>query len=159
MSSTTGPQAPTAASEAEYSANLLAVFTHWSVYLHVNQYFLGRMYIWCHRPTAIDVTDLNSEEWTELQLVIRRSQSVLRTVFDPTLFNQGSLGNETARCHVHIVPRYESPRTFNDILFTDTLFGGNWGKYDKDQDPIKDRPGIHEALCVLLREQFAQHTD
>jgi diadenosine tetraphosphate (Ap4A) HIT family hydrolase len=157
MTSTAGPQAPTAESEAKYAENLLATFQYWSVYLHPNQYFLGRVYIWCNRPEAIDLMqDLTPEEWYELRHVGIVAQEAIKKAFNPHLFNQSSLGNETKRCHVHIVPRYGDTKGFAGIEFPDEVYGRNWGTYDKDSDPIKKRPDVHVLIKQVLQRAFEE---
>ena len=45
-------------------------YKHWAVYLHQNQYYLGRMYVWSKRENALDFSEMHQEEREELFVTI-----------------------------------------------------------------------------------------
>lgn len=116
----------------DYERFRIRDYRHWTVYLHENQYFLGRVYIWSKRPGLIDVMDTASSEWEELQIIGNEVKSGLTRIFAPDLFNWASLGNLSRQCHLHVIPRYETPRVFSGVTFTDGRWGKNYAPYDYD---------------------------
>lgn len=114
-----------------YAEWMIGDFTHWAVYLHRNQYYLGRSYIWLKRD-VIDLMDTSVTEYLELMIVANRLKQALNLLWAPDQYNWAALGNCTPHCHVHLIPRYREPREFNGVLFTDHRWGQNYVPYDKD---------------------------
>jgi len=86
---------------------------------------------WCERIDALDLPNATKEEQEELFLILKQLRVAVIKVFQPDWFNYSFLGNETCHIHAHFVPCYATPRNFEDIMFTDKLFGHNW-KTDHD---------------------------
>ncbi len=116
----------------DYERFRIRNYQHWTVYLHENQYFLGRVYIWSKRPSLIDLMDTTPEEWEELHKIGGEVRRGLTRAFAPDLFNWASLGNLSRRCHMHVIPRYEEPRVFGGVTFVDRRWGKNYAPYDYD---------------------------
>lgn len=117
----------------DFSKNLLKSYTYWDVYIHDNQGYLGRCYIWCKRVDAQDLTDASLQEREELFHILMELKEAIKRSFDADWFNYSFLGNETRHLHCHIVPRYESDREFMSTIFKDTLYGHNY-KTDHEFD-------------------------
>lgn len=125
----------------------IRAFTHWDLYLMENQYYLGRMYIWSKRKGLVDLMDIYPKEEAELFRIGREARRALTELFQPDLFNWASLGNLSRQCHVHLVPRYQQLRTFNDITFRDLHWNQNWAPYDKDfRTPDEVTWAIRDAI-------------
>lgn len=105
-------------------------FNFWIVYLHTNQYFLGRVYIWSKRQGLVDLMDITNEEREELFEIGRLLKNALGEIFHPDLFNWTSLGNLSTQCHIHLIPRYASTRNFAGLTFEDGRWGKNYAPYD-----------------------------
>jgi diadenosine tetraphosphate (Ap4A) HIT family hydrolase len=116
----------------DYERFKIADFPFWAVYLHTNQYFLGRMYTWSKRPGLVDLMDITDEEQKELFLIGHSLKIILREVFRPDLFNWASLGNLSTQCHMHLIPRYAKERIFLGTVFRDGRWGKNYAPYDYD---------------------------
>lgn len=43
----------------EFQKCKIKAYKHWEVYLHTNQYYLGRTYIWVKRKEAVDLMAWN----------------------------------------------------------------------------------------------------
>jgi diadenosine tetraphosphate (Ap4A) HIT family hydrolase len=138
-----------------YENRLIKRFDKWSVFLHSNQNYLGRVYLWANREDAIDFMEMvesgRDEEREELFQVGNKVKCSLVRLFNPDLFNYGAFGNETRHLHVHIIPRYESPRTFDGIQFDDNAWEKNYSPYDRsiivpEETIIKIRDLIRDDL-------------
>ncbi|MCF7831392.1 MAG: hypothetical protein K9M36_00710 [Candidatus Pacebacteria bacterium] len=110
----------------DFSKNLVKEYSHWSIYVHDNQGYLGRCVIWCKREDALDMVDATEDEQRELFLVLRDLQKASKDCFNPDWFNYAFLGNETRHLHGHFIPRYKEPKTFMDTTFEDKLWGHNY---------------------------------
>jgi len=97
---------------------------HWIWQVHDNQCYLGRMIFVLDRPCKGDLSDLSLEELLSLMENIKLYKAFLSTLFSPDKWNFCQLGNEWPQLHIHVVPRYKSPRIWQNKLFIDK----NWGK-------------------------------
>ncbi len=107
-------------------------YEQWIVYLHQNQYYLGRMYIWARRENALDFMEMNEEEKKELFKIGQELKKALLLSFKPDLINYAILGNVAKHLHIHVIPRYSSNRAFDGIKFTDRQWGKNYAPYNYD---------------------------
>jgi diadenosine tetraphosphate (Ap4A) HIT family hydrolase len=136
------------ADAGEYEQFRIKNYEHFAVFLHKNQYYLGRCYIYLHRSNILDLHDMLPAEQKEFFHVGHDLKHALKRAFDPDKFNDASLGNEHEHLHIHIIPRYRSPRNFDGVKFTDENWGKNYVPYNKDFEvsletllKIKDRIG------------------
>lgn len=111
---------------SDFSKYLIKDYTYWHVAVHPNQGYLGRCVIWCKREDALDLADATSEEREELFIILQKLREASKKAFQPDWFNYAFLGNETCHLHSHFIPRYSSPRQFNDMEFFDKEWGHNW---------------------------------
>src|SRR4051812_23206229 len=116
--------------DIDYERFKIKSYTHWYLYLHESQYFLGRMYIWSLRAGLHDLMDVTDEERAELFEIGREARGALTRLWFPDLFNWASLGNISQQCHVHVIPRYAKLRQFAGFVFKDTRWGQNYAPYD-----------------------------
>jgi diadenosine tetraphosphate (Ap4A) HIT family hydrolase len=74
----------------------------------------------------------------------------LTRLFKPDLFNYASLGNDTHHLHVHVIPRYASPREFQGIAFEDKRWGHSYRTNPElkiaDEALFRIRDGIKKFL-------------
>ena len=109
----------------QYEQFLIAEHKYWSVYLHENQSYLGRMVIWSHRTEFIDIFMLERSELEELTVICRSLKRALDSLFHPDLYNWASFANVLRHQHVHLIPRYRHPVAVLGRTFTDTRWGMN----------------------------------
>lgn len=89
------------------------------------------------------------EEWSDLHLQITRTTTALDSLFDPDLYNYTFLINQDAHVHLHVVPRYCSPREWRGERFVDSYFGGLFGTEQRQlpREALQDlRDAIRERL-------------
>lgn len=128
--------------KSDYERFLIASeYQYWKVYLHEQQQYLGRVYVSAKREEASgfagtymrhDFLAMNRSEREELfEIVMPKVKYALYELWRPDRFNYAELENEWEHLHIHIIPRYETPRMFDGITFTDTRWGKNYAPYDK----------------------------
>lgn len=133
--------------EKDFSKNLVKDYTYWSVYVHENQGYLGRCVIWCKREDALDMADANREEQQELFQVLNDLRKVSKEAFNPDWLNYAFLGNETRHLHGHFIPRYAQPKTFENTVFEDKLYGHN---YKTDHSFVTSEKLLQKIKDILV---------
>ncbi len=129
----------------EFQKYKIKEYNHWEVYLHKNQCYLGRVYIWAKREDAVDLMQMTSEEREELFDVGHSVNKSLAELFKPNLMNYAALGNISTHLHLHVIPRYASPRQFEGIKFVDDRWGKNYAPYKYDFE-------IPESTLLKLKD-------
>ena len=129
--------------------NLIKDYNHWSLFLHENQCYLGRLCLVAKREDAIDFLEMTLDEREEFFLIGSAVKHALRLLFRPDLMNYASLGNSYRHLHVHFIPRYETKRFFDDIEFIDSRYGQNYEPYDRT---FKLNPEALNKLTIALQE-------
>lgn len=98
---------------------------HWLVALNRNQNLLGKAMIVLLRENEL-VTAVTAAEWTELHEHLVWTTRRLRDAFAPDHFNYAFLQNQDRQVHLHVVPRYASPREFAGLVFEDPDWPGHY---------------------------------
>ncbi len=133
-----------------YAHLLVKDFGLWSVYVHENQSYLGRCVVWCNREDANDLVDVTAAEYEQLLSILRALRKASAHVFTPDWFNYAFLGNETRHLHGHFIPRYQAPREYAGITFTDARWGHNYQtdhSFTTPPDVLKQiRRALQDAL-------------
>lgn len=97
----------------------------WRTALNRNQNLLGKLIVVLRRHEE-RVSELSSAEWAELHAEIRWATDRLSRAFDPDHFNFAFLQNEDRHVHLHVIPRYASPRRVADLDFDDPEFPAHY---------------------------------
>lgn len=128
----------------------LKEYKYWLVGLHSNQCYLGRSVIILKRHLE-DMFDITEDEKNELFVITKHLRDTLRSAFHPDLFNYATLGNGVSHVHLHVVPRYKQPVTFQTHVFQDLRWGKNYSGYDKSFSiPQEILMLIHDKIRSLL---------
>ncbi len=69
------------------------------------------------------VSELTTEEWAGLHPYLARTTAALDSLFAPDQYNLAFLMNLDAHVHLHVVPRYASPRKWRGQTYTNPHFG------------------------------------
>ena len=138
----------------EYEKFKIKEYKHWIVYLHDKYYagYLGSMYIWAKREGDRDIIDMTKEEKEEFFNIGRKVKKALKELFNPGRFNYAALQNVSHHLHVHVVPRYESPRMFAGREFVDEEWGGPLKEPAfniPEETVLKIRNAIRNKLMVI----------
>ena len=124
----------------DYEATI-AFTKHWKITYWMNQAYLGRSLIISKRHFG-SFEEMTDEEADEYREILRQFLPALRKTFGVTHFNVAYLMNQAYRqekpdppqkegqpnphFHWHVIPRYDSPRTFNKQVFEDPNFGNSF---------------------------------
>src|SRR5262245_36279506 len=84
----------------------------------LNRNLLGKLIIVLRRHEEA-VTGLSAAEWAGLREDLTGATERLRSALRPDHFNYAFLQNQDRHVHLHVIPRYASPRTFAGELFDD----------------------------------------
>jgi diadenosine tetraphosphate (Ap4A) HIT family hydrolase len=116
----------------DYEKLKIKSFKYWDLYLHENQCYLGRVFVQLRDKNGVDdFLDIQGEMRDEFFIVGEQVKKALQRLFKPDKMNYAALSNISPVIHVHIIPRYKEPRTFHEIVFTDTRWGQNYAPYDR----------------------------
>ncbi len=115
--------------------NLLKIksYTHWDLYLHENQCYLGCTFVYLKSTDGVDdFLAIKGTVRDEFFIIGEELKSALKQLFNPDKMNYAALSNTCQDIHVHVIPRYKESRTFENTLFHDTRWGKNYAPYDRD---------------------------
>lgn len=135
----------------DYEQLKIKSYTYWDIYLHENQCYLGRVFVQLKDNTDIeDFLSISGEVRNEFFNVGENIKGSLRTLFKPDKMNYAALSNVSPVIHMHIVPRYKDPRTFEGIQFVDSRWGKNYAPYD--QTFILELPALLKIKEAIRKE-------
>jgi diadenosine tetraphosphate (Ap4A) HIT family hydrolase len=140
-----------------YAQNLIVDFTHWQLFLHPDQHYLGRTYAWIRRDDPmLDICDLFQKERDELfGAVVPSWKAATSFLWSPDHYNYAWLGNgieeHEGHGHLHLIPRYRNVRQCYSLVFEDNRWGRNYAPYD----PFPASP----QLMRVIRDDIKQAMD
>lgn len=97
-------------------------FRYWSVSIATEQNYLGKCIVALRRHEE-DFLALAVGEREEMWEAAHAARDALTRCFAPDHFNYQVLGNSVRHVHMHLTPRYTSPREFGGMTFTDDHWG------------------------------------
>ncbi|MCB9228204.1 MAG: HIT family protein [Deltaproteobacteria bacterium] len=118
-------------------------YQHWKLFLNEHQCYPGRLCLVAKRENAIDFIAMTTAEREEFFQIAERANKALQDLFAPDLMNYASLGNQYRHLHVHLIPRYKTPRYFAGVEFIDRRWGENYAPYDREF-----QPGMEKLLLI-----------
>lgn len=101
-----------------YPQTLIAEFAHWVVLLRIAQPTLGSV-ILAAKSEATAFSDLDSEAYAELAVVIKNIENALSSEVEYEKINYLMLMMVDPHVHFHVIPRYEGARQWEGIQFVD----------------------------------------
>lgn len=104
---------------------VIAASDHWQLVLNRNQNLLGKCFLALRRHLEA-VPLLSPAEWTDLHQQLAQATEMLRLAFQPDHFNYAFLQNQDRHVHLHLIPRYQEPRRFADLVFEDPDYPGHY---------------------------------
>lgn len=137
-----------------YKNFLIKEFKYWKAYIHPDQYYLGRCYLWSKKEGVKDFYDLSREELEEFICISKMLRDALSKLFKPDLFNYSVLRNISPHLHGHIIPRYKEEREFEGVKFFDENFGQSMIPVPSKSVPeIKNKDfNVSEEVVLKIRE-------
>lgn len=133
----------------DFSADNLTLFKTdlWSVLVRKGQVTLGSLVLAANR-NFISAGDLTPVEAAEFPTVVARLEGALRDAFAFDKINYLCLMMVDRHYHFHVLPRYESPRTFA---------GREWVDATWPALPSLAVPPSDAAFLMQLKEHLASH--
>ena len=134
----------------DYRQLQIKEFPLWNLQLHDSQYpYIGRCYAWCKRQDAVKLEDMRIDERNELfDLIVPRWEKAVKELFNSTWTNIASYGNTSKHLHWHLIPRYDSSRTFYGLVFDDVNQSKNYSPYEKKN--------IDESILFKIRNDITE---
>ncbi|MCP3879959.1 MAG: hypothetical protein GY701_16435 [Sulfitobacter sp.] len=120
----------------------------WTLAVNRNQNLLGKSILVLGRPCTA-VTDLTPSEWAELHAGMGQAATALASLYEPDQFNYAFLMNVDAQVHLHIIPRYQTPRTWQGEEFSDPNWGRSFGHEVQLLEPDQIRTMAREIRSAL----------
>src|SRR3989344_1362309 len=139
----------------EYVPWILKEYQHFILLLSSDQRFLGRSLAWLSRSGEMQrFSHLTGEELKELQDIMVEYENAIGALWQADHMNYLWLGNNfhehKEHGHMHLIPRYEKPRTFAETVFTDENWGQNCFPHRDFFPPKEVLAGIVSALRAQL---------
>lgn len=105
------------------SGTWIKQYSSWNLGVCPYQHTLGTLVVVSkiHKELFPEIT---TEEFLELQDIIRMSYGILEKTFHPDWFNLQQNGNWERHLHFQIFPRYREKRIFEGRTFIDQSFNG-----------------------------------
>ena len=110
-----------------YLKYIVKEYQYWTLMLADDQRYLGRAYVWLVREGKMQrLSRLFPQEEFELFRIMNRYEHALEELWQPDHMNYSWLGNlltaHGGHGHMHLIPRYQLPRVFKGIQFSDGRF-------------------------------------
>lgn len=132
-----------------YPETLLAEYDHWVVLLRPKQVTLGALVLACKDP-ATAFSHIDQAAFVELRTATGDIEEALGKAFDFDKINYLMLMMVDPHVHFHVIPRYSSAKTFEDVSFVDA----GW---PATPDLTSDNEASGETLssiAAFLRERW-----
>jgi diadenosine tetraphosphate (Ap4A) HIT family hydrolase len=124
----------------------------WTAAVNRNQNLLGKVLLVARREVHA-VTDLDRDEWTDLHDEVRWICAALDALFQPDQYNHAFLMNIDSQVHLHVVPRYRSPRQWDGKTFDDPHVGELFGTEQR----VLERDEL-ARLAAAIRDRLPEGT-
>jgi diadenosine tetraphosphate (Ap4A) HIT family hydrolase len=97
------------------------------------------------------ISDLSDEELIDLRDSMKKLEELMVKLFSVSRFNYSQMGNVLNTIHIHMTPRYDSPREFEGEMFTDPGYGHPvWFKKYED---LPEKETVFK-LADFLRDEY-----
>lgn len=130
---------------------------YWKLFVHERGVpYLGRAYAW-YKGDARDLfADCPPEALTDLQHAMQLMHAAATQLWQPDVFNYAAFTNEAPHLHVHIIPRYREPRTWQGVRCVDERWGGNYAPTEKTPMPTEWLHTVRDAYRDALHNMQKQ---
>ena len=133
-------------------------YRFWRIYLHENQTYLFRCYVWltAEHEDLQQRPQLKLEHEEELREITEAIHRALRGLSRPDMINEFYAGNEyhlhRGHAHMHLIPRYFDAPVFDGISFPDHRFGKNFAPCELLDVPLDTIARIRDSFREALEE-------
>jgi diadenosine tetraphosphate (Ap4A) HIT family hydrolase len=132
--------------EGKYKEGFVKEYRHWVLEVSFMQHTLGCFIIFAKRDIQ-KISELKDIEAIELRDVMKELEEALSNIeaFKPDRFNYLQMGNALHHLHFHAIPRYATPRHFNNKEWIDTTFGN---------PPVWSKVEVNKELVLKIKSKF-----
>ena len=125
-------------------------YQHWSILLRPVQLTLGSIVLVAHDPASA-FSELSQDSFTELHKITVQLESTLDRAFKYDKLNYLMLMMVDPDVHFHVIPRYEKPKQFGGLEFTDPGWPGapDLSHTNKTSSSINLNIIDHIITCLL----------
>lgn len=102
-----------------YPDSLVREYEHWLVLLRPTQTTLGSLVL-IERSGATRFSEISDGAFQEYGHIVKQIERVLQSLFQYDKINYLMLMMVDPEVHFHVIPRYASPREFNEVAFLDS---------------------------------------
>jgi len=106
-----------------YPASVIKSYSYWSVLLRPQQITIGSLILANHSEKQA-FGQLTSEETSELSIITNEVEAVLTRCFKYDKLNYLMLMMVDPHVHFHVIPRYQSSRSFESLCVEDSDWPG-----------------------------------
>ena len=124
----------------------------WTIAVNRNQNLLGKAMLVLRRPCTA-VSQLELDEWASLHPQLRRVVGALTALHRPDQFNFAFLMNQDAHVHLHVLPRYATPRHWNGHRFDDP----HWGEAPGHEQRIVPADALARLASEIRAHLSGEH--
>ena len=104
--------------------NLISRYLNWTIYLHENQYYIGRTIVASNKHGFEDILSLNESEWLELKSILDKITKTVKRSYSADSVNYIVLQNKNKNhFHIQIIPRYKKEFKICEDTFMDENYG------------------------------------
>ncbi len=135
-----------------YPDSLVREYEHWFVLLRPIQTTLGSL-ILIERSGATRFSEISDGAFQEYGHVIKQIECVLQSLFQYDKINYLMLMMVDPEVHFHVIPRYASPREFNEVAFLDS----GWPALPSLGEANSIREDLFLDLAGHVRKGFETH--
>jgi len=131
-------------------------YQYWTLRLEEHQRYLGQSLVWLKREGEMQrLSSLTEAERNELwSIVLPEYEKAMAGLWQPDHMNYTWLGNlfhlHKGHGHLHLIPRYKTPRTFAGEEFLDTRWGNDYVPYPREAASL----GLILAIRDILKAQL-----
>jgi diadenosine tetraphosphate (Ap4A) HIT family hydrolase len=97
-----------------------------------------------------DLWNITPEEREELWMIGGKLEKVILNLFHPDHFNYTRLGHQIRHLNLHVIPRYQDPRTFMGEEFLDDRWGQSFATAAERSLPDE----IVRAMIGSIKEEL-----
>lgn len=132
--------------EGKYKEGFVKEYKHWVLEVSFRQHTLGCFIIFAKRDIE-EISELKNSELIELKKVMNDFETTLSDIeaFKPDRFNYLQMGNALHHLHIHAIPRYATPRHFDEKEWNDNTFG---------HPPVWSNVESNKKLVIKIKEKF-----
>lgn len=138
-----------------YEQFVIKKYKYWTLLVNEYQTYLGKAVAWLEREGDMQrLSSITKEEREEFwNVVLPEYENALEKSFKPDHMNYAWLGNwfhmHKGHGHMHLIPRYASPREFAGRTFVDEKWGSHY-------IPTNDQ-SLSIELAHAVRDAFREH--